>query len=381
MCFFRRARRPKSASIVELPQELIERIIDELSLLIDSRKELITALSTARSFRTRARQHLFQTIDLNSDSHMLKFNELCNASPSIVGIVRTIRIALCPTSHSALRALQTHSFPNLSALQVHGWKPLPDGRLRIYLSQLWDDALDDFSNNLTSLSIHCLSFPSVDRFRSCIQAYPRLESLSLWTVAIRDTAPVEVARICPEPPIQSLSLTANIKTCALFAGPRRVFGLHILRALEIHLSLLDPEVLAFQGILDATRITLQELHLIAIGLCREPQTILDISGIPVISFQPPEETSQTAAMKYLVRCLQKSTSNPTHLTIYLAIYGREFEELDSQDIWTFIDSMSRTFVRLSFRLSEDNKDRALKNTALLLPQLHSTGRVEVQFES
>ncbi|SJL11000.1 uncharacterized protein ARMOST_14399 [Armillaria ostoyae] len=328
---------------------------------------------------------------------MLKFNELCKASPSIFGIVRTIRITLCPTSHPALRALQTHSFPNLSALQVHGWKPLSDGRLRIYLSQLWDDALDDFSNNLTSLSIHCLSFPSVDRFRSCIQAYPRLESLSLWTVAIRDTAPVEVARIYPEPPIQSLSLTANIKTCALFAGPRKVFGSHVLRTLEIHLSSLDPEVLAFQGILDATRITLQELHLIAIGLCklamssvllfadwtqgREPQTILDISGVPVISFQPPEETSQTAAMKYLVRCLQKSTSSPTHLTIYLAIYGREFEELDSQDIWTFIDSMSRTFVRLSFRLPEDNKDRALKNTALLLPQLHSAGRVEVQFES
>ncbi|PBK69424.1 hypothetical protein ARMSODRAFT_1084745 [Armillaria solidipes] len=330
---------------------------------------------------------------------MLKFSELCNTSPSIVGIVRTIRITLCPTSHPALRALQIHSFLNLSALQVHGWKPLPDGWLRIYLSQLWDDALDDFSNNLTSLSIHCLSFPSVDRFCSCIQAYPRLESLSLWTVAIRDTAPVEVARIYPEPPIQFLSLTANIKTCALFAGPRSVFGLYVLHALEIHLSLLDPEVLAFQGILDATRITLQELHLIAIGLCkltvssvllfadwtyfqgRGPQTILDISGIPVISFQPPEETSQTAAMKYLVRCLQKSTSSPTHLTIYLAIYGREFEELDSQDIWTFIDSMSRTFVRLSFRLPEDNKDRALKNTALLLPQLHSAGRVEVQFES
>ncbi|KAK0237156.1 hypothetical protein EDD85DRAFT_599894 [Armillaria nabsnona] len=342
--------------MVELPQELIEHIIDELNLLQGNRKALFAALSTARSFRIRARLHLFQRIYLANEQHFHKFDELCKASPSILGIVRSIRVVICPNYSHALLSLQAHSFPNLAALEVDGWK---DGYMCSKLPR--DDALTLSSKNLSSLTLQYFFFPDSKRFRSCIQSYPFLESLSLRSLDV--PASIEDAHSYPGPPIKELSITCpNYGTCALFAGPRNSFGLQALSKLRITQSSLC-QISIIQHILDAARSTLQELHLCAIDpSVREPGEILEISQIPVIFFQPAAfRRANLKCMSYLVQCLQKSTSSPAQLTIRMAFYDGVFEDLGSQ--------------------ARDNKEGLVGKAASFFPHLHSTGRVVVQFES
>lgn len=151
--------------MVELPQELIEHVIDELNFLQGNRKALFAALSTARSFRIQARLHLFQRMYLANEQHFHKFDELCKASPSILGIVRTIRVVIRPNYSHALLSLQAHSFPNLAALEVDGWK---DGYMCSKLPR--DDALSLSSKNLSSLTPISL-LPRLETFS---QLYPIL---------------------------------------------------------------------------------------------------------------------------------------------------------------------------------------------------------------
>ncbi|PBK69461.1 hypothetical protein ARMSODRAFT_957085 [Armillaria solidipes] len=364
--------------MVELPQELIERIIDELNLLQGNRKALFAALSAARSFRIRARLHLFQRIYLANEQHFHKFDELCKASPSILGIVRTIRVVIRPNHSQALLSLQAHPFPHLAVLEVDGWK---DGYMCSELPR--DDALTLSSKNLSSLTLQYLFFPDSKSFCSCIQSYPFLESLSLRSLDV--PASIEDTHSYLGPPIRELSITCpNYGTCALFAGPspRSSFGLQALSKLRITQSSLC-QISIIQHILDAARSTLQELHLCAIDpSTREPQEILEISQIPVIFFEPAGfRRANLKCMSYLVQCLQKSTSSPAELTIRMAFCNRIFEDLDSQGIWAFIDSMPSTCLLLIFRLARDNKHMIVEKAASFLPHLHSTGRVVVQFES
>ncbi|KAK0216218.1 hypothetical protein IW262DRAFT_1398717 [Armillaria fumosa] len=362
--------------MVELPQELVEHIIDELNLLQGNRRALLAALSTARSFRSRARLHLFQRINLANEQHFHKFHELCKASPSILDIVRTIRMVVRPNYSHALLALQAHSFPNLAALEVDGWK---DGYMCSKLSR--DSALTVSSKNLRSLTLQYLFFPDLKRFRSCVQSYPFLESLSLRSLDV--PASIEDVYSYPGPPIKELSITCpNYGTCALFAGPRSSFGLQALSTLRITQSSLC-QIAIIQKILDAARSTLQELHLCAIDpSVREPGEILEISQIPVIFFQPAGfRRANLKCMNYLVQCFQKSTPSPAQLTIRMASYERVFEDLGLQGTWAFIDSMPGTCLLLIFYLAEDRKQILVEKAALFLPHLHSTGRVVVQFES
>lgn len=361
--------------MVELPQELIEDIIDELNLLQGNRRALFAALSTARSFRSRARLHLLQRITLANEQHFYKFDELCKASPSILAIVRTIRMVIRSNYSQALLALQAHSFPNLAALEVDGWR---DGYMCSKLSR--DGALTMCSENLRSLTLQYIFFPDLKRFHSCVQSYPFIESLSLQSLDV--PASIEDVYSYPGPPIKELSITCpNYGTCALFAGPSS-FGLQALSTLRITQSSLC-QIAIIQKILDAARSTLQELHLCAIDpSVREPGEILDISQIPVIFFQPAGfRKANLKCMSYLVQSLQKSTPSPAQLTIRLASYERVFEDLGLQGTWAYIDSMPGTCLLLILNVAEDYKQILVEKAALFLPRLHSTGRVVVQFES
>ncbi|KAK0189486.1 hypothetical protein F5146DRAFT_1224592 [Armillaria mellea] len=363
--------------MVELPQELIEHVIDELNLLQGNRKALFAALSTARPFRIRARLHLFQRIYLTNEQQFHKFDELCKVSPAIPGIVRTIRMVIRPNHSQAFLALQAHSFPNLTALEVDGWK---DGYMCTKLPR--HDALILSLKNLSSLTLQYLSFPGSNGFRSCIQSYSSLESLSLRSLDVPASIDSD-AHSYLGPPIKELSITyPNYGTCALFAGPRSSFGLQALSTLRItQSSLCQIEII--QHILDAARSTLQELHLCAIDpSVREPGGILEISQIPVIFFQPAGfRRANLKCMRYLVQCLQKSTPSPAQLTIRMASYETVFEDLSSQGTWAFIDSMPGTCLLLIFHLAKDHRQILVEKAALFLPHLHSTGRVVAQFES
>lgn len=72
----------------DLPGELIDYIIDFLQ---DDQVALWTCHLTNRSFRPRARFHIFRDISLNPRS-ILKFAERCAKTTEVPGLVKTLRI-------------------------------------------------------------------------------------------------------------------------------------------------------------------------------------------------------------------------------------------------------------------------------------------------
>ncbi|KAK0216262.1 hypothetical protein IW262DRAFT_205437 [Armillaria fumosa] len=229
----------------EIPPEIVEKIVDELD---DDGESLVACLSVSRAFHSRARYHLFQSVQLVTNSDFHQFTSLCDISPAIPGLVQSLKIF--PRMNAVPHLPH---FPNVTSLHIGG--------------HLHDEWRTNFPST-ACLTLEELVFPSAQSVRPWICAYPCLTSLSMMSVVIYRLASIGPYALAQGPPLEFLSLAyVSESLYDVFIGsPSKDishFALHGIRKIR-HTVMFPYDAAGIDEILAVTRETLQELDMKAL---------------------------------------------------------------------------------------------------------------------
>ena len=180
---------------MQLPQELVEHIIDCLS---DDRQTLKTCSLVATTWLARSRHHLFNSISLNGEKARKLRSEIRPGIEAISHLVRTLALHQAPRGHRWLGTVFLDTIPDHFSSFRHVEK----------LSVSWLD-LDDFEPESlgrhfihygTSLRSLHLSYLSADysSLLTFLQLFPYLEDLLIHTPDLcNDSPPERISRTAP----------------------------------------------------------------------------------------------------------------------------------------------------------------------------------------
>ncbi|KAK0457095.1 uncharacterized protein EV420DRAFT_539382 [Desarmillaria tabescens] len=342
------------------------------------------------SFRIRAQYHLFRHVDVYPPTGFARFNELCKISPLIPRLIRSLRTTTWHKEISDPEKLQLHILINLEKISLSEYDStsIPP----------WDNASaidSQISYSATSMNLDCIHFPSTQNFRSCIESFPALKTLSIRGLLIHDAKSIEHVSSNPGPPIETLTIkSSGMKNNheRVFIGSRtekigwqKPFGLSALRKLRMVFCglRLVPKV---QNILDITHNTIQEFYLLLTPEARydqmpvKGQHVLIFSRVPFVTFDPT--TSDTSwEMRYLVTCLRKGV--PTRLNVSLDYSEDTFHQLHVEGTWMALDNVMRdggSLLCVTIEFDGDIDREAIKRKfALRLPRMYAAGRLAVVF--
>ncbi|KAK0462963.1 uncharacterized protein EV420DRAFT_1146884 [Desarmillaria tabescens] len=241
--------------MVELPQELIEKIIDivsqhETSLLLSSNpiKSLKSCALVARAFRFRSQYHLFHDVSLLNTRHYMRFLVICEASPHIPSLVRSLHLA------------QSDRSSNVAEREVWGLRSILSGMVNLRSLRLFDYGkiyrfpYSSLPPSLTSIEIRDVEFYDIDDLCALLNCHPRLRTLKLGeNISIRasgeqDNMELKHNLYVSGPCIETLDISAYFNWYILQAVMenschRFPFDLHHLRNLT--LAVTSPNVHRF----------------------------------------------------------------------------------------------------------------------------------------
>ncbi|KAK0457036.1 uncharacterized protein EV420DRAFT_1551066 [Desarmillaria tabescens] len=365
--------------MADVPLELIEHILDELS---DHRKTLIAALTVSRAFHGRALYHLFRRVSLNTESDFHQFLALCDISPLVPSIIRSLKIV------SRGREPQLPPLPNVTSLHIQG-----------HLDDLWQ--IDFLA--ITSLTLEDLVFPTAMSFRHWLCSYPYLKTLSLSGVTVQYPAAFGAYAVARGPAIEKLSLAyVNENVYTMFLGSvvkeASRFALHSLRKLQ-HRTLYSFDIPHMHKLLCATRGTLRELDtkLVFYGAGRMETAILDISQVQKVNYHLYDFSKKCfiVNIRWLSYCLDHNVHpaalKQLHIHMHQAAKPESLEKVSFSNVLTLMDGILTNpryhFLELvHFHLPaeadswdwiepEDFQDNILTS----LPKLRSLGLLVVDF--
>ncbi|PBK85679.1 hypothetical protein ARMGADRAFT_1066833 [Armillaria gallica] len=311
-----------------LPLELIEHILDELS---DDRKSLIAALSVSRAFHGRALYHLLQTVHLSKDPDFHQFLALCEISPLVPNIVRSLKIV------SRGKEPQLPPLPKVTSLHIRG-----------QLDDLWQ--IDFLA--ITSLTLEDMVFSTAMSFRHWLCSYPYLKSLSLIAVTVHQPAAFGAYAVARGPALENLSLAyVNENVYTMFLGSvvkeASRFALHGLRQLQ-HRTLYSFDVCDMHKLLCATRGTLRELDLklVFYGAHRMETAILDISQVQTANYHLYDFSKPCfiTNIRWLSCCLDLNGTQPAalkqlHIRMHQAAKPESLEKVSFSDVLALLDGI------------------------------------------
>ncbi|KAK0438445.1 hypothetical protein EV421DRAFT_1824859 [Armillaria borealis] len=199
-----------STNSINLPQELIDSIIDTLC---DDRIALVSLNSASRSFSHRACSYLFRTISLRHDL-LPRFVELCSQSPRILPYIQDLHVSdytqemdqslyLLPNirSISVIDGFATFvpvKFPDITSLTL---------RNVTFSSHLEFDGLLRSLSKLKRLSMTDISIPRFCTPPSTVEKY----GFVLETLEINCRASMNAIRIAAKPDMCPLRCSHNLK--------------------------------------------------------------------------------------------------------------------------------------------------------------------------
>ncbi|KAK0189461.1 hypothetical protein F5146DRAFT_1051137 [Armillaria mellea] len=231
----------------EIPPEIFEQIVDEL---VDDRESLVACLSVSTAFHSRARYHLFQTVQLETNSDFHQFISLCDISPVILGLVQSLKVfsSVHPVPHLP-------HLPNVTSLQIGG--------------HLHDEWQTNFPSTIC-LTLKDLVFPTAHE----------LPLTSMGSYALARGPPLEFLSIgYVSSSLYDVFLGSTTKAISRFA-------LHGIRKIR-HTTVFPYDAAGIHEVLAVTRGTLQELDM-KVQLSG-PQhwfdEIVDISQVPTVNFR------------------------------------------------------------------------------------------------
>ncbi|KAK0201121.1 hypothetical protein DFS33DRAFT_1107518 [Desarmillaria ectypa] len=164
--------------MVELPQELIEDIIDivsqhETSLLlsVNPMKSMKSCALVARAFRLRSQYHLFHDVSLLNIQHYLRFLIICETSPHIPSLVRSLHLAQSDRSSTKMKR------------EIWGLRSILSGMVNLRSLRLFDYGIlyifpySSLQPSLTSIEIRDVEFCHIDDLCALLNFRPRLRTL------------------------------------------------------------------------------------------------------------------------------------------------------------------------------------------------------------
>ncbi|EMD32799.1 hypothetical protein CERSUDRAFT_77176 [Gelatoporia subvermispora B] len=149
-----------------LPPELTDRIID---FLHDDLGGLHNCSLTCRSWVAAARLHLFHTVKLDTARKYHTFDQILLLSPHLGLYVRNLTLDMSPQPPSPAFISITSRLGAVTTLRLQGW-----------VKHIHQEAFAAIGpvTDLTILG----SFSELWDVPALFEAYPRLESLTLWSV-------------------------------------------------------------------------------------------------------------------------------------------------------------------------------------------------------
>ncbi|PBK61505.1 hypothetical protein ARMSODRAFT_964882 [Armillaria solidipes] len=150
-----------SSSAINLPQELIDSIIDTLW---DDRIALLSLNSASRSFSHRACSYLFRTISLRHDL-LPRFVELCSQSPRILPYIQDLHVS----DYTQEMDQSLYLLPNIRSISVI------DG-FATFVPVKFPD--------ITSLTLRNVTFSSHLEFDGLLRSLSKLKRLSMTDISI-----------------------------------------------------------------------------------------------------------------------------------------------------------------------------------------------------
>ncbi|PBK71513.1 hypothetical protein ARMSODRAFT_1002632 [Armillaria solidipes] len=175
--------------MVELPQEIIEDIIDivsqhETSLLLSVNpiRSMKSCALVARAFRLRSQYHLFHHVSLLNIRHYTRFLIICETSPHIPSLVRSLHLAQSDRSSTATER------------EVWGLRSILSGMVNLRSLRLFDYGVlynfpySSLPSSLISFEIRDVEFCHIDDLCALLNYHPRLRTVNLCeNVSIKDS--------------------------------------------------------------------------------------------------------------------------------------------------------------------------------------------------
>ncbi|KAK0189905.1 hypothetical protein F5146DRAFT_644762 [Armillaria mellea] len=166
--------------MVELPQEIIEDIIDivsqhETSLLLSVNpiRSMKSCALVARAFRFRSQYHLFHHVSLLNTRHYTRFLNICETSPHIPSLVRSLHLAQSDRSSTATER------------EVWGLCSILSGMVNLRSLRLFDYGVlynfpySSLPSSLISFEMRDVEFCHIDDLCALLNYHPRLRILNL----------------------------------------------------------------------------------------------------------------------------------------------------------------------------------------------------------
>ncbi|KAJ6509188.1 hypothetical protein C8R47DRAFT_12600 [Mycena vitilis] len=168
---------------MQLPQELIDVVIDLVSVLGDRKSTLLSCALVSRAFASPSQRKLFTTVHLHGISNHKQFALLLSSSPHIGFFVRTFRAEYDADPHTSYPILIAKILAALPCLKVlrrvsPGMQPSDIRRIELG-KQVFADAmeLESLLANSTGLRELCLESISFKSHR--VVRVPRIRRISL----------------------------------------------------------------------------------------------------------------------------------------------------------------------------------------------------------
>lgn len=179
--------------MVELPQEIIEDIIDivsqhETSLLLSVNpiKSMKSCALVARAFRLRSQYHLFHHVSLLNIRHYTRFLIICETSLHIPSLVRSLHLARSDRSSTKMEREEWGLCSILS-----GMMNLRSLRLFDY-GILYNFPFSSLPSSLISFEIRDVEFCHIDDLCALLSYHPRLRTVNLCeNVSIKGSEKLE----------------------------------------------------------------------------------------------------------------------------------------------------------------------------------------------
>ncbi|KAK0236633.1 hypothetical protein EDD85DRAFT_834186 [Armillaria nabsnona] len=166
--------------MVELPQEIIEDIIDivsqhETSLLLSANpiKSMKSCALVARAFRLRSQYHLFHHVSLLNFRHYTRFLIICETSPHIPSLVRSLHLARSDRSSTKMER------------EEWGLRSILSGMVNLRSLRLFDYGIlysfpySSLPSSLISFEIRDVEFCHIDDLCALLNYHPRLRTVNL----------------------------------------------------------------------------------------------------------------------------------------------------------------------------------------------------------
>jgi hypothetical protein len=192
--------RPTASTMLDLPQELIDRIVDHL---YDDIPALIALSLTSKSWLSSSRYHTFSEVSLRPWTAQAFISLLAAPHENITPYVATLRL-------TAGRFLSQKNWMTDGLAQL---KALQRVRMLEIKSASWSslgpqaqEALNTHFPLVTHLLLTFVRFQCVCQFADLIRAHPNLESLQLDVV--KTWADVSLVKSCDPPRFRALYLGA-----------------------------------------------------------------------------------------------------------------------------------------------------------------------------